>query len=231
MSKKRKEKKKLQKKRVQKVNVVKEKEEKEAKVFTWYFPFLILFILLLSFSSFLFFLFSKNYKEWEKEFENSSIEIFDYQNEKVDLDEKIEEYNNMQTEYAFIEFTKEEALFLFSQALDESMPEWFNMKETALETERNSWKFFAKGEISNFTLPWFQISLAKEPIQSVDIYIDDIFFGNLSFRNLGLESVVENSNRGLSRAIKLINDGNFAGRVFENIELTEDSLIIRSRNI
>ena len=44
-------------------------------------------------------------------------------------------------------------------------------------------------------------------------------------------SIVEKTNVGLSRAIRLINDGNFAGRIFENIELGTESLVIKSRNI
>ena len=157
--------------------------------------------------------------------------MLDYQNEIVDLEEKIAQYNEMTGEYAFIEFDKRESLFLFSQSLDESLPEWVEIEKTALETSRGNWRFFVKGSAFNLSLPWIQISLFKEDMQSVDIFVDDIFFGNLSFKNIYLNSIVENVNRGLRRSIQSVNDGNFAGRVFENIELAQDSLIIRSRNI
>jgi hypothetical protein len=222
-------KKKKTKKKVQSKKIQKSKNEK--KLFSWYLPFLILLILFLSFTSFLYFLFSKNYKEWEEEFQTSEIEMLDYGDEKVDLDAKILEYNNTESEIAFIEFTKKESLLLFSQALDESLPNWIEIEKTALETSMGNWRFFVKSKTSRFSLPWFEISLSKEGFQSVNVYIEDMFLGDLSLRNIGLNSVVENSNRGLSRAIQLVNDGNFAGRVFENIELAEHSLIIRSREI
>ncbi len=176
-------------------------------------------------------MFSNNYKDWEKEFESSDVEMLDFQNEHVDLDEKILQYNEIEREHAYIEFDKRESLFLLSKSFDESLPEWIEIERTALETSRGNWGFFVKSKVLDFSLPWFQISLSKEDIQSVDVYIDDIFLGNLSFKNIYLNSIVENANQGLARGIQLVNDGNFAERVFENIELAEESLIIRSRNI
>ncbi len=201
------------------------------KISLWYLPFLVLFILFVSFSSLLFFLFSNNYKDWQEGFESSSIEMLDFKDNQIELDGKIQEYNEAESEYAFIEFDKRESLFLLSMSLDESLPDWVEIEKTALETSRGNWRFFVKSQVLNFSFPWLQISLSKEEVQSVDVYIDDIFLGDLSFKNIYLDFVVENANRGLARAIQLVNDGNFAERVFENIELAEDSLIIRSRNI
>ena len=209
----------------------KKKQKTKSKFSIWYLPFLALFILLLSFSSLLFLLFWSNYKDWEEEFENSEIQIVDFKTEEIDLDEKILEYNEIEREHAFIEFDKEESLFLLSMGLSESLPEWVEIEKTALETSRGNWRFFVKSRALGVSLPWLQVSLSKEEVQSVDVYIDDIFLGDLSFKNIYLNSIVDNTDRGLARAIQLVNDGNFAGRVFENIDLTEDSLIIRSRNI
>lgn len=216
---------------VKKKATIRKKQKTKAKTSIWYLPFLVLLILFLSFSSLLFLLFSSNYKNWEEEFENSEIEIVDFRTEGIDLDEKILEYNEIEREHAFIEFNKEESLFLLSMGLNESLPEWIEIEKTALQTSRGNWRFFVKSRALSLSLPWLQISLSKEEVQSVDVYIDDIFLGGLSFKNIYLNSIVDNTDRGLARAIQLVNDGNFAGRVFENIELTEDSLIIRSRNI
>ena len=209
----------------------KKKQKTKVKTSMWYLPFLVLLILTISFGSLLFFLFSNNYKEWEEEFENSEIEMFDFRDEGVDLDEKILTYNEIEREHAFIEFNKEESLYLLSMGLDESLPEWVDIEKTALQASRGNWRFFVKSRALGLSLPWLQISLSKEDVQSVDVYVDDIFLGDLSFKNIYLNSIVDNTDRGLKRAIQLVNDGNFAGRVFENIDLTEDSLIIRSRNI
>lgn len=206
-------------------------EQKSGKTLTWSLPFLIFIILIVSFTSFLFFLFSNNYKQWEEEFYSSDLEIFDFQKDSVDLDEKILEYNRTESEYAFIEFNETESIYLFASSLNESLPNWIEVQKVALQPSRGYWIFFVKGKAFDLSLPWFQVAIGKEEIQSVDIYIDDIFLGNFSFRNLGLGSVVESADNGLERATMLVNDGNFAGRVFENIELGEKSIVIRSRNI
>lgn len=210
--------------------IKKKKIVKKGLVFKWYFPFLVLFILFFSFLSFLLFLFSNNYKNWEKEFLNSEVLFLDFKNENLDLDEKISEYNRVEGEYAFIELTQEESLFLFSNALSESLPDWIEIQKTGLVTSEGEWIFYIKSNAWNISLPWFGIFLFKENIQSIDIYIEDIFLGDFSSKNFGLYSILEKSNSGLERAIKLVNDGNFAGRIFENIELGQESLIIKSRN-
>ncbi len=209
----------------------KKKTKKGSKSSFWYVPFLVLLILLITFVSFLYILLSNSYKQWEVGFVESDLEFLDYQNESVDLEEKILDYNASDSEYAFIEFTKKESLFLLTQSLDESLPDWIEIQKTALDTSEGRWEFFVKSKIANSSLPWVQIVFVKEGFQSVDIHIADILVGNLSFKNFNLDIIVENANRGLERGIQLVNDGNFAGRVFVNIELTQDSLIIRSRNI
>ncbi len=192
---------------------------------------LALFLLIFTFFSFLGFLLFRNYKTWENDFLSSDVEFFDFKNETVDLNEKILRYNESEREYAFIEFSKRESLFLFSKALDDSLPDWFEVEKTGLETSSGLWSFFVKTSVWDFELPWFEILLVKDQVQSIDIYIEDIFIGNFSFKNSFLNSTVEKANDGLKRAIRLVNDGNFAGRVFENIELHFEVLVIKSRNI
>ena len=92
-------------------------------------------------------MFSNNYKQWENEFYNSGLEVFDFQKDSVDLDEKISEYNRIEGEYAFIEFNKTEAVSLFSIALDESLPDWVEIEKTALQPSRGHWIFFVKGKV------------------------------------------------------------------------------------
>ncbi len=218
-----------------KKKVIQKKRKKAVKkqepTLSYAFFLWAIFLLIFTFLSFLSFLFFQNYKTWEQEFLSSDIEFLDYQNETVDLDEKIRWYNEQKSEYAFIEFSKQEALFLFSQGLDGSLPDWFEVEKTALGTSSGEWSFFVKTSIWNFKLPWFEILLLKDQYQSIEIYIEDIFVGNFSFRNSFLNSTLEKANNGLANAIRSVNDGNFAGRLFENIELGEEKLVVKSRNI
>jgi len=144
--------KKTTKKKVVKKKVVKKKQEKEkGKVFSWYLPFLVVLILFVSFTSFSLLLFSRNYREWVEVFEDSpNVKRLDYQNEYVDLDEKILQYNEVEREYAYVEFDERESLFLLSRSLDESLPDWVEIEKTALETSRGNWRFFVKEKLLIF---------------------------------------------------------------------------------
>lgn len=222
-----------EKKVEKKEGVVKEKEgvKKGSNLLLYLLPFLTILVLIISFFSFLFVFFSKSYEAWEEEFEKSEILFLDL-GEEIDLEEKIQEYNRVTDEYSSIVFSKEEALFLISQALDESLPDWIDVQKVGLDASRGEWDFFLKTEVFERDMPWVKVEISKkEDIQSVDLEVDDIFLGDFSLNRFGFGNVVENVDGGVKRAMQLVNDGNFAGRVFENIELGEEELIIKSRNI
>ncbi len=211
---------------------VEKKVKKESNLLLYLLPLFTVLVLIFSFTSFLFVFFSNSYEAWEGDFEKSEVLFLDFREESVDLEDKIQEYNKVTDEYSSIVLSQKEALFLISQALDESLPEWASVQETALDTSVGNWNLFVKTQAFERTMPWLSIEFSKKKdIQSVDIYVENISVGNFSLKRFGFERVVENVNGGVQRALQLVNDGNFAGRVFENIELGEEELIIKSRNI
>ncbi len=175
-------------------------------------------------------MFVRNYQSWELEFSQlDGIVFIDLEAEKVDLDKKILGYNQSRKEYAFVEFTKKESLFLISKSLGESLPDWVILEKAGLIPTHGFWRIYLKTSVWGKDLPWFEIWLLKDNVQSVDIYVEDLFLGNISLKNFG--GIVEKVNGGFTRSMRLINDGNFAGRIFENIELGSDGMVIKSRNI
>ncbi len=219
-------------KKVTKKKVEKKKVKKESNLLLFLLPIFTVLVLIVSFTSFLFVLFSNSYEAWEEDFEKSEVLFLDFREESVDLEDKIQEYNKVTGEYSSIALSQKEALFLISQALDESLPDWASVQETALDTSVGNWNLFVKIQAFERTMPWLNIEFSKKKdIQSVDIYVEDLSLGDFSLKRFGFEGVVENVNGGVQRALQLVNDGNFAGRVFENIELGEEELIIKSRNI
>jgi hypothetical protein len=242
MSKKKRVKKKILKKKspskVRAKKIVKKKDTKtvvkkvepEVKRLGWSFYILPPILLVVSFLSFLIFLFAKNYQSWEETFPSSDIFILEIPNDQISLDGKIREYNEEGKEYSFIEFTKEESLFLLSDATGNSLPDWVELEKTGLYTSKGLWKFYLKTKAFSFEMPWLEIILKKEDVQSVEIFVEDVSIGDLSLKNIGFSSVVSKIDDGFGRAIRLVNDGNFAGRVFENIELGDENLVIKSRN-
>ncbi len=203
------------------------KKEKKLGLFIFIFPPILL---ILTFVFFLTFLFVKNYQSWEKTFPEPDILILDFPNDSTSLDEKIKKYNEDQSEYSFIELTKEESLLLMSNSFEQSLPDWVELEKTGLHTTQGTWSLYLKTKAFSFEMPWLEIILVKENLQSVEILVKDVSVGDLSLRNINLGFVIEEINDGFGRAMRLVNDGNFAGRIFENIELGDQNLVIKSRS-
>jgi hypothetical protein len=190
--------------------------------------FVFFFLILIS-------LYKYNYEQWEESFLKSDAFFLNLDENTEDLEKNIEkkilDYNRRSEEYTFIEFSNEEFLFLFGSGLSESSPDWLNVKKSALISSPGRWVFYFKSSFRDTSLPWIGFVLTKEDMQSVDLFVEDILIGNVSVRNISFESIVEDVNEGINHSMRLINDGNFAGKVFENIELGSESVTIKSRSI
>ncbi len=203
------------------------------KVFLKYLLGLTLFFLMASVLAF--FILRNSYNNWTEDFLSANVMILNLSEDMYEIEESLESkiftYNADERDNVFIQITTEESLLLFSKALSESFPDLIEVTHMGLIPYRGNWFVYVKSEMYSVSLPWFGFNLRKDDVQSIDIYIEDVFLGNMSFKKLFLESFVEEINRGINRSLRLVNDGNFAGRIFENIELTEEYLVIRSRKI
>lgn len=210
----------------------KTKKKQSKKTSTTIFVIFTILFLFFTFAIFLLSLLRYNYQKWEEGFLESDV-LFLEQDSDVEerVNRKILDYNRRTEEYSFIEFNKDESLFLLSTALTESFPNWLKMEDFALSTSSGRWILYFEGSVRDISLPWIGIILVKENVQSMDVHVEDVVLGNISFKSFSLGSVVEKINSGINTSMRLINDGNFAGKVFENIELAEESLTIKSRNI
>ncbi len=208
-------------------------KNKRIKVISRYVVLCLL--LLLSIFVFTFLILRMNYAQWKVDFDRADLVMLDLDEDlrdlKSSLESKIADYNESEETHSFLELNQEESLLLFSVALEESLPKGFEVRKMSLISNPGNWYVYFKTDFHSFSLPWIAINLKKEDVQSVDIYVEDLFLGNMSFKGLFLGSLVDSINQGIAHSIKLVNDGNFAGKVFENIELREDGLVIRSRSV
>ncbi len=210
-----------------------EKGRKMIKIFLKIF-FYILVTLVLIFIT-VFFLLKFSNDKWAEEFFKQDLVSLDLTEDNFKLEEglekKILDYNLSEDQYSFIEFTEKESLLLFGRALNDSFPRVFSVTEMALIPSYGDWHIYSNVSVFDYDLFWISFNLKKELAQSVDIFVDDVFVGDLSFKNIFLEKTISDINTGISSSFDLIVDGSFGNRVFENIELTEDSLVILSRDV
>ncbi|GEM_PF-3235650 len=203
------------------------------KITKSFLKYLGVFLLILLFILLIFFLVLRStYLSWKEERE-SDLVILDLEEDisgyERELEESIEEYSRAEGTYSFIELSKKESLLLFSKAFEDSLPNVFQVNKMGLLADYGEWRVFVKTEAFSIDLPWIGFYLKKEGMQSIDIYVEDIFLGNVSLSRLFLRSQVESINEGISKSIELIGKGEFLGKEFENIEFKEDEMVIRSR--
>lgn len=177
----------------------------------------------------------QRYKGWETDFYNNSnyisLNMSETSSVSKSLSDKIDQYNKDNAEYVFIELSKQESLYLFTKSVQSSVPSGVEITESRLLTYPRRWVFYFKSQYGKVSLPWFGIAVQKDDSQSIDLYIDDAYIGDYSLTSFYMQKVVDDFNNGLRNGLHVVNDGNFAGRYFENIELGEDTMIIKSRNI
>lgn len=196
---------------------------------------LILILFVVIFSALICFVLYQRYKGWEKDFYNNgnyiSLSMDASSAVSKSLAEKIEKYNKEASEYVFIELSRQESLYLFAKSIQASVPDGVQITEARLLTYPRRWIFYFKCQNGDFIFPWIGFAIQKDGSQSIDLYIDDVYIGDYSLNSFYMEKIVNDFNNGLRNGLHVVNDGNFAGRYFENIELGEESLIIKSRNI
>jgi hypothetical protein len=216
---------------------MKEKREKiNRRIVRTIFRYILLSLLLLAaILVFIFLILRMNYAQWKEDYDSADLVVLNLEGDLRDfedaLESKIIDYNTSESGHSFLELNQEESIFLFSRALEESLPTGFEVKKMALISEPGNWYIYFKTDFNSFSFPWIAINLMKEDVQSVNVYVEDLFLGNMSFRKLFLGFLVDSVNQGIRNSIELVNDGNFAGKVFENIELRENGLVIRSRRV
>ena len=87
--------------------------------------------------------------------------------------------------------------------------------------------FYFQFKYKTYTLPWVLINLQKDDLETAEVYVTDMFIGNLSFSSFGLKPFIDNINDGIRNAIILVNENQFSGRKIKNIELLEDGFVIK----
>jgi len=200
---------------------------------------LIFFII--TFTAFLFI--RRNYLSWEADFEKgfNRVNLYDVSgiennDVKLSVAQKIEKLEKSLEYNDFIELTVQEAGLILTEELSGSLPDGLAISATYIEPEEGNWVVYHKlviiGKKSlRINIGWISYTIKKKDpsIDSMDISIKDFNWGKYNLDDLGLYSLSADINRGLNESLDLVIKGDLAGRVFENIELGKESVIIKGR--
>jgi len=184
----------------------------------------------------IFLVFRYDYLTWESEFEDKRISS-DYvylQGESAEMlsesiDRKVNEFSRSTQEVDFIEFTVDEAVYLIGEQYNQSLPENFEVQRLYVEPSQNNWYLYIQGTYQGMKLPWLILRVQKDDIETAQLYVSEMALGKYDFDTWGLLVIREDVNTGFQEALILVNENDFTGRRFENIELTDESMVIKGR--
>ncbi len=189
---------------------------------------LVIFLSLISILSLLFL----DYKKWEKTFENNHLSTdFVYLDDKTlneSIDGKIKIFSESKNDVESITFTNKESLILLGKSLEASLPENIKYEKGYIQTAKNNWEVYVKLKVNDrYSIPWIYLVFTKDNMETAEIYVKEMSIGNYSFKDYGLGFVIKKVNKGIVESITLINTSDFTGRIFRNIELDQETLIIK----
>ena len=81
--------------------------------------------------------------------------------------------------------------------------------------------------MQGIVLPWLRLDVAKDTIESAQLYVSNIYVGNQLIPEKIVSSVKAQINKGISDALILVSENNFLGRTITNIELLDEKIVVK----
>lgn len=185
--------------------------------------FLILFLISILAIGFLLY----KYISWEKSFvqQEEVLCVNDISNGGDDIEEKIKNFilSNEKTES--FELTEEEVLFFLNDNIDTAGN--LEIRDMCLVSEEGVWTVYIKIKADILNLPWIAMDVVKDERETAELFVDDIYVGDMPLPEFISKSLLLEINKGITDALILVNENSFLGREIQNIELLEQNVVIK----
>lgn len=173
----------------------------------------------------------REYQAWEKDFESSLEQnrVVNLENEslKNSSRKKLESFSKSTKKVDFVELSDLEFVYVLGESLNSSLPIGMKFEKGYVISQPFLWNIYVKTKINRIPLPWVLIKIEKDNTESAQIFVNSMSVGNFDFTDYGFRKVLENINKGIRDALVLVNESDFTGRVFRNIELETGKIIIK----
>ena len=194
------------------------------KVFRFVLIFLLsLIIFFLLFIGYL----SLRYMNWEKEFEkglNTAYLINQTSAESIDLGAKIAEFALSTDDVSSLELNVSEIGSVIYSTLDSYFGENVNIERIYIQPRDSRWVIYADLMYKSFSV-WISVDINKDNIQSAQLYTTEIKVGPFDVSDIS--DIDVKINKGIGEAVVTLNENGLVGRYIENIELLNDSVILK----
>ncbi len=185
--------------------------------------FLSLIIFFLLFIGYL----SLGYVNWEKDFEkgiNTAYVINQTSAESIDLGGKIAEFTLSTDDVSSLELNVSEIGSVIYSTLDSYFGENVNVERIYIQPSDSRWVIYTDLMYKSFSV-WISVDINKDNIQSAQLYTTEIKVGPFDVSDIS--DIDVKINKGIGEAVVTLNENGLVGRYIENIELLNDSVILK----
>lgn len=168
------------------------------------------------------------YRGWEKEFDSQiqSEYIIDSQVIKSkEFNKKITQFSLSLEDTQFLELNVQEIGSIVLSVLESYVGEDLEIEEMYISPSDSLWYIYVKVRYQDISV-WISTDINKDQIQSAQIYVTDIKIGPFSISKFNT-AWVDLINSGIGDSIVTLNENGLVGRYIENIELREDSVVLK----
>lgn len=167
------------------------------------------------------------YRNWETSFEKE-IEIDNLIDldiaKSIDLGAKISTFALSTEDVEFLQLDVSEIGSEIFNTLDSYLGEKLNLEKIYIVPSNSKWVIYSQVKYERY-LVWFSFDVNKDSIQSAQMYVTQINIG--PFRISEYVNWVDAVNTGIADSIITLNENGLVGRYIENIELLNNSVVLK----
>ena len=131
----------------------------------------------------------------------------------------------------FIELNLTESAYLIGNNINKVSPSFLKVSKIVIEPQDNQkdniWDIYLLFETPKIKNISVMITLQKDNIETAQVYSTDFAIANFSLNEIGIEFFTNKINQGLSDSLLLVNENSYSGRVYKNIELDNEGMVIK----
>lgn len=167
------------------------------------------------------------YRNWQKEFEGNiqSEYLIDEESIKeIDFNDKVSIFALSMSDTQFLQLDVQEVGSVLFSVLDSYIGGDVNLEKMYITPSDGKWLIYANVRYQDLSL-WVSTDINKDDIQSAQIYITEIMIGPFSVgKYINWIDVI---NKGIGESIVTLNENGLVGRYIENIELLNESVVLK----
>lgn len=142
----------------------------------------------------------------------------------ISLDEKFKDFVLSEEDVTFVELNPDEVALLLGNT---NIINGGIIENVCVMPHEDVWNVLVKVNLQGIPLPWIRLDVAKDSIESAQLYVSNIYAGNQLLPEQIVSSLKSQINKGISDALILVSENNFLGRTIANIELLGDKIVVK----